>query len=197
MIFDTICTDFHLEESLARDYLRCLLQTTNPTLAHEFNDLWSEYKQGESQVANRVRDACACAYALQDGNSDGIIRTSEELSQLRKFVFSLDLGSFMDLLEEEIKAPDQTESATFMKAITVGKAYWDVPPESFELVSKAMETILSASPLTFLRLTQRLTKIDRAGWVRRGISSSKVEKVSGHSWRMAILGWLLVPQVSL
>jgi 5'-deoxynucleotidase YfbR-like HD superfamily hydrolase len=191
------CTDFHLEESLAKDYLRCLLQTTNATLAREFDDLWSEYKQGESQVARRVRDACACAYAVQDGNLDGTIRTGEELSQLRKSVLSLDLGNFMDLLLDEIKAPDQTESATLMNAITVGQAYWNTPSESFELVSKAMETVPSTSPLTFLRLTQRLAKIDRAGWVRRGISSTKVEKVSGHSWRMAILGWVLVSQVSL
>jgi len=185
------------KESLAKDYLRCLLQTTNATLAREFDDLWSEYKQGESQVARRVRDACACAYAVQDGNLDGTIRTGEELSQLRKSVLSLDLGNFMDLLLDEIKAPDQTESATLMNAITVGQAYWNTPSESFELVSKAMETVPSTSPLTFLRLTQRLAKIDRAGWVRRGISSTKVEKVSGHSWRMAILGWVLVSQVSL
>lgn len=182
------------KESLAKDYLRCLLQTTNATLAREFDDLWSEYKQGESQVARRVRDACACAYAVQDGNLDGTIRTGEELSQLRKSVLSLDLGNFMDLLLDEIKAPDQTESATLMNAITVGQAYWNTPSESFELVSKAMETVPSTSPLTFLRLTQRLAKIDRAGWVRRGISSTKVEKVSGHSWRMAILGWVLVSQ---
>lgn len=112
-------------------------------------------------------------------------------------VLSLDLGSFMDLLKDEIKAPDQTESATLIKAITVRKTYWANPSKSFELVSKAMETIPSTSPLTFLRQTQRLAKIDREGWVRRGISSSKVEKVSGHLWRMAILAWLLIPQVSL
>ncbi|KUJ07304.1 uncharacterized protein LY89DRAFT_361958 [Mollisia scopiformis] len=185
------------KESLAKDYLRCLLQTANATLAREFDHLWSEYKQGESQVAKRVRDACACAYAVQDGSPNGTIRTGEELSQLRKSVLSLDLENFMDLLLDEIKAPDQTESATLMKAMTVGQAYWNTPSESFELVSEAMETIPSTSPLTFLRLTQRLAKIGRAGWVRRGISSTKVEKVSGHSWRMAILGWLLVPQVSL
>lgn len=189
--------DFYLEENLAKDYLRCLLQTTNSTLAREFDDLWSEYKQGESQVAKRVRDACTCAYAVQDEKSNGKIRTGEELSQLRKYVLSRDLGNFMDLLLDEIKAPNQTESATLMKAITVGQAYWKTPSESFELVSKAMETVPSTSPLTFLRLIQRLPKIDRAGWVRRGINPTKVEKVSAHSWRMAILGWLLVPPVSL
>ena len=47
------CTDFHLEESLAKDYLRCLLQTTNATLAREFDDLWSEYKQGISDIRSR------------------------------------------------------------------------------------------------------------------------------------------------
>jgi 5'-deoxynucleotidase YfbR-like HD superfamily hydrolase len=192
-----LSTDFYLEESLAKDYLKCLLQAANPTLASEFDDLWLEYKQGESQVAKRVRDACACAYAVQDGNSESQIRTGGELSQLQKSVHSPDLGTFMDLLEDEAKAPDQTESATLMKAIKVGRVYWQVPSESFELVSKAMEAIPIISPLTFLRLTQRLGKIDRAGWVRRGINPSEVEKVSGHSWRMAILGWLLIPQVSL
>lgn len=166
-------------------------------LAQEFDDLWSEYKMGETRAAKRVRDACACAYALQDGKLDEIGRTTEEISKLRGVLSSQDLSSFMDLLQDEIEARNETESAKMIRAITVGKAYWDAPSESFDLVSKAMKTIHITSALTFLRLTQRLAKTDRAGWVKCGISSSNVEKVSSHSWRMAIFCWVLVARVSL
>ncbi|OBT60416.1 hypothetical protein VE03_10113 [Pseudogymnoascus sp. 23342-1-I1] len=182
------------DESLARDYLRRLLETSNPTLANEFNDLWTEYKDGKSEVAKRVRDACACAYALQDGNSNGTARTGKQISELRKLVQSQDLKGFMGILEDEIKAPDQTEYAKLMKAIKVGKDYWGDPSESKELVFKAIKTISLTTLLTFLRLTQLLGKVDRAGWVIRGVSSEKAEKVPGHEWRMGILAWLVVPQ---
>jgi hypothetical protein len=102
----------------------------------------------------------------------------------------------MDLLKNEREASTETESVRMINAITLGKAYWDDPSKSFGLLTNAMEKIPVTTTLTFLRLTQRLAKTKRAGWVSRGISPAEVESVAAHSWRMAIICFVLVPSVS-
>ncbi len=47
----------------------------------------------------------------------------------------------------------------------------------------------------FLTIAGQLKRVRRSGWVDRGIPPADVESVADHSWRVALMGWLLSGEV--
>lgn len=163
----------------------------------EISDLWTEYKDGKTPEAQRVREACASAYALQDGVSEDKRRTAEQIVKLEGHVSSPDLKRLIDLLKVEVETPiAETETAVLVKGVPLGKAYWEAPEKNFSLVAEVISNTTSlTSRLPFYRLIQCSGEMKRDGWVQRGIKSSEAESNAGHSHRMAITCWALLPQV--
>ncbi|KAG4432848.1 hypothetical protein IFR05_011667 [Cadophora sp. M221] len=184
------------KEYLARDYLRYRLEPANPAAALEISDLWTEYKDGKTPEARRVREACASAYALQDGVSEDKRRTAEQIVKLEGHVSSPDLKRLIDLLKVEVEIPiAKTETAVLVKGVPLGKAYWEAAEKNFSLVAKVIRNTTSlTSRLPFHRLIQYSGAMKRDGWVQRGIKPSEAESNAGHSHRMAISCWALLPQ---
>ncbi|MGD9711582.1 MAG: HD domain-containing protein [Thermomicrobiales bacterium] len=49
--------------------------------------------------------------------------------------------------------------------------------------------------LAFVRAVGDLKKVPRTGWLDRGVSPEEVESVADHSWRVALMSWLLSADV--
>jgi hypothetical protein len=122
---------------------------------------------------------------------------AEDIVRLEGYVSSPDLKRLIDLLKVEAKTPfAETETAVLVNDVPLGKAYWEAPEKNFGLVTEIISKTTSlTSCLPFNRLSQRSGEIKRAGWIQRGIEPSEAESNAGHSHRMAMTCWALLPQV--
>ena len=165
------------------DYLACNLP------AEAMEDLeahWVEYWHGETLEAKLSRQICMFEHmvALKE---DGIPCGDSNQS----LISSPDLQgwmTFMDTSEDEILA--------LLNGASIGPSYWNDPEENKRLLAETIFRDKSpSSPLPYIRMLRRMSKIKRRGWIKRGMEPSGVESNASHSWGVALICLLFSPKV--
>jgi 5'-deoxynucleotidase YfbR-like HD superfamily hydrolase len=116
--------DKYRRESLAVDYLSCLLKTSNHSAAVEIKSLFEEFEAGESPEARFVREIDAFECLVQAEEYEDRAEKPDtflEFVGLESRISSTDLGLWTKLLAQERSAISAKKSTDTIIIFVIGK----------------------------------------------------------------------------
>lgn len=115
--------DKHRRESLAVDYLACLLQTSNPFAAAEIKSLFEEFEENKTPEAIFIKEIDAFECLVQAEEYEERARTDHRLGDvlsLESRISTKDLSRWSKLLAEERNAISSKKSTDTLIVFVIG-----------------------------------------------------------------------------